>query len=62
MGQYLNPPRTCPGFKKKISYPSQTRLINLNSVPLGAGRVPEKTRPVAIPTLSDVPLMNMSSN
>ena len=26
--------RTRPGFKKKISYPSQTRLLNLNPVPL----------------------------
>ena len=46
MGQCPNPPRVL----KKISYPSQTRLINFNPIPLGAGRVPEKTRPVAIPT------------
>ena len=28
---------------------SQTRLIKFNPVPLGAGRVPEKIRPIAIP-------------
>ena len=43
--------RTCPGLKKKIPYPLKTRLLNFKSVPLGAGRVPEKTRPVAIPSL-----------
>ena len=45
MGQYPNPPQV----KKKISYPFKTRLLNLNLVLLGARRVSEKTRPVAIP-------------
>ena len=32
-------------FKKK----SQTHLLKLNPVPLGAGRIPEKTRLIIIP-------------
>ena len=38
-------PELVPGFKKN----SQIHLLKLNPVLLGAGRVPEKTRPIAIP-------------
>ena len=41
--------RTRPGFFKQFPNPSQTHLLKFNPVPLGAGRVPEKTRPIAIP-------------
>ena len=40
--QYPNPSRV---FKKK----SQTRLLKLNPVPLGAEWVPEKNCPIVIP-------------
>ena len=30
-------PEPASGLKKKISYPFQTRLLNLNLIPLGAG-------------------------
>ena len=49
--QYLNVPRTRSGFFKPFPNLSQTHLIKFNPIPLGAGRVPEKTRPIAIPTL-----------
>ena len=51
MGQYPNPPRTRPGFKKKISYPLKTRLLNFNPVPLGAGRGGYPKKPAPLPSL-----------
>ena len=42
-------PEPAPSFKKN----SQTRLLKLNPVPLGAGRVPKKTHPIAIPNCQD---------
>ena len=47
MRQYLNPPRV----KKKNLIPIKNPFIKFQPRPIrgGAGRVPEKTRPVAIP-------------
>ena len=48
-GQYSNPPRTRPGFKKKIPKPvpnpSQTRLLKLNPIPLGGRTGTQKNPP-----------------
>ena len=40
------------GFKKKISYPYQTRLLKLNSIPLGAGWGEYLKKPVPLPSLT----------
>ena len=50
MGQYLNPPRV----KKKNLIPVKNPFIKFQPRPIrgGAGRVPEKTRPVAIPNVN----------
>ena len=49
MGQYSNPPRV---FKKILKL-VQNPFIKIKPRPIrdGAERVPEKTRPIAIPTL-----------
>ena len=41
--------RTHPGFLKKFSNPSQTRLLKLNVIPLGRGGYPK--RPAPLPPL-----------
>ena len=47
MGQYSNSPQVL----KKFPYPSQTRLLNLNSVPLGAGWDGYSKKPAPLPSL-----------
>ena len=44
--------RTRPEFKKKISYPLKTRLLNFNPVPLGAGRGGYPKKPAPLPSLN----------
>ena len=59
MGQY----RTRLGFKKKNLIPVKNPFIKFQPRPIrgGAERVPEKTRPVAIPSLNSC-LVNQFKN
>ena len=50
--------RTHPGFFKQFPNPSQTCLFKFNPVPLGVGRVPEKTCPIAILSQQSIVLTN----
>ena len=43
-------PQPAPGLKKN-SYPPQTRLLNLNPVPLGVGRGGYPKKPAPLPSL-----------
>ena len=43
--------RTCPEFFKKFSNSSQTSLLKLNLVPLGAGQGRYPKRPAPLPFL-----------
>ena len=45
-------PEPAPGFKKTISYPLKTRLLNFNPVSLGAGRDGYPKKPVPLPSLN----------